>query len=175
MVLKLGMSDEFALRSFVMDEQLMVHSADLRNRIDAEIDSIVGEAKLQAQTILLEHKSKLEDMASMLIERETIDRKHFDRLFNGEAFEDVFAAELAAEAQIMPLPAAARDSGVLVQLPAHAPRSDEDPAIDSVDGDPHEPERQTRGGVRHLRVVDSEPATATSSDGETAVPDSDAA
>lgn len=178
MVLKLGMSDEFALRSYVMDEQLMVHSADLRNRIDDAIDAIVGEAKLRAQSILLEHKSKLEDMASMLIDRETIDRKHFDRLFNGEAFEEVFAAELAAEAQIMPAPTVAREPGVLVQLPAHAVRSDEDPAIDSVDGDPHEPERQTRGGVRHLRVVGLPASEASGSSEEapaTDVPDSDAA
>lgn len=169
MVLKLGMSDEFALRSFVMEDQLVVHSNTLRNRIDQEIDAIVGEAKLQAQDVLLEHRQKLEDMASMLIERETIDRTQFDRLFAGESMDEVFgpAEEVAAAPRMhgpIPSPAvlAAARSALARELedtlPAGPTLVADEPILEPIDGDPHEPERQTRGGVTHLRLVDPPPS-----------------
>jgi hypothetical protein len=80
MVLKFGMSDQFAARAFMMEERLTVHSDDLSRRIDQEIDAIVAEAKLMAQDVLLAHRDQLERMTEVLIERETIDRPEFELL-----------------------------------------------------------------------------------------------
>ncbi len=90
MVLKMGMSDDFALRSFVMDDHLVVHSNDLKDRIDAAIDAIVHEARLTALTTLTEHREQLDRLSNILIDRETIDRAQFEALMRGEnPFEDL--------------------------------------------------------------------------------------
>jgi cell division protease FtsH len=83
MVLQWGMSDNFALRGLVQDGQLLAHSDEMRGRIDAEIDAIVGEAKLMAQAVLLEHQSVLERLTDVLVERETLERDEFELLMRG--------------------------------------------------------------------------------------------
>src|SRR5204862_1670157 len=59
MVLQWGMSDNFSLRALVSEQQLMAHSDELRGKIDIEIDSIVGEARLMAQAILADKQETL--------------------------------------------------------------------------------------------------------------------
>ncbi len=83
MVLQWGMSDNFALRGLVHHDQLLAHSDELKARIDSEIDAIVGEAKLMAQEVLIEHKSVLERLTDVLVERETIERDEFELLMRG--------------------------------------------------------------------------------------------
>ena len=83
MVLQWGMSDNFALRGLVHQDQLLAHSDELKGRIDAEIDAIVGEAKLMAQAVLLEHKDVLERLTDVLVERETLERDEFELLMRG--------------------------------------------------------------------------------------------
>ncbi|MCW2959655.1 MAG: cell division protein FtsH [Thermoleophilia bacterium] len=83
MVLQWGMSDNFSLRALVSQDQLMAHSDELKGRIDVEIDAIVGEAKLMAQEVLLEHREALERLTTVLIERETLERDEFELLMRG--------------------------------------------------------------------------------------------
>jgi cell division protease FtsH len=83
MVLQWGMSDNFALRGLVQQDQLMAHSDELRAKIDTEIDVIVGEAKLMAQEILVENLPVLERLTDVLVERETVDRDEFELLMRG--------------------------------------------------------------------------------------------
>ena len=97
MVLHYGMSDQFALRSYVHEERLVVHSDDLKNKIDSEIDALVGEAKLTAQTILLERRSELEALTDVLVERETINREEFEQLMRGEELAPLVSADEAIE------------------------------------------------------------------------------
>lgn len=83
MVLQWGMSDNFSLRALVSEQQLMAHSDELRAKIDIEIDTIVGEAKLMAQELLVENKDVLERLTTVLVERETLERDEFELLMRG--------------------------------------------------------------------------------------------
>jgi cell division protease FtsH len=83
MVLQWGMSDNFALRGLIQHDQLMAHSDELRAKIDTEIDIIVGEAKLMAQEVLVEHLPALKRLTEVLIERETLERDQFELLMRG--------------------------------------------------------------------------------------------
>ena len=106
MVLQWGMSDNFALRGLVHQEQLLAHSDELKARIDAEIDTIVGEAKLMAQEVLLEHKDVLERLTDVLVERETLERDEFELLMRGgelPALEVEEDGELHAVADTTPV------------------------------------------------------------------------
>jgi cell division protease FtsH len=83
MVLQWGMSDAFADRALLQHDQLMAHSDEMRARIDAEIDAIVGEAKLMAHDVLVSHQATLERLTAVLIERETLERDQFELLMRG--------------------------------------------------------------------------------------------
>jgi cell division protease FtsH len=83
MVLQWGMSDNFALRALVSQDQLMAHSDELRGKIDVEIDALVGEAKLMAQEVLVAQRETLERLTEVLIERETLEREDFELLMRG--------------------------------------------------------------------------------------------
>ncbi|MCW2927540.1 MAG: ftsH, partial [Thermoleophilia bacterium] len=83
MVLQWGMSDSFALRGLIQHDQLMAHSDELRAKIDAEIDVIVGEAKLMAQEVLVEFLPSLQRLTDVLVERETLERDQFELLMRG--------------------------------------------------------------------------------------------
>ncbi len=53
--------------------------------IDAEVKRIVDECYVRAQNILTEHKKQLTDVAEALLERDTLSRKEFEAVMNGEA------------------------------------------------------------------------------------------
>jgi hypothetical protein len=82
-VLQWGMSDNFALRGLVQEGHLLAHSDEMKGRIDAEIDAIVGEAKLMAQDVLIENRDVLERLTEVLVERETLERDEFELLMRG--------------------------------------------------------------------------------------------
>ncbi len=52
--------------------------------IDAEVKRIVDECYVRAQRILTEHKKQLTDVAEALLERETLSRKEFEAVMEGE-------------------------------------------------------------------------------------------
>ncbi|MEO6867697.1 MAG: ATP-dependent zinc metalloprotease FtsH [Gaiellales bacterium] len=93
MVLQWGMSDNFALRGLIQHDQLMAHSDELRAKIDTEIDVIVGEAKLMAQEVLVEHLPALQRLTEVLIERETLERDQFELLMRGGELPELEVAE----------------------------------------------------------------------------------
>jgi cell division protease FtsH len=141
MVLTLGMSDQFALRSFVHEEQLVVHSNQLRARIDAEIDAIVGEAKLVAQNILLDKRDQLEALTVELVDRETIEREEFEALMRGET--------------LPPLEIVVEDQGETSDQPDNVTelRPDNDVTNEAPgQGDDHD-EGEDDGKQRNLRVA----------------------
>lgn len=79
MVMKFGMSDELGLRAMGQEDAPPM-SDELASTVDSEIDAIIAEARLQAQTILLDNREALEKITDLLIEKETIDRAEFEQL-----------------------------------------------------------------------------------------------
>ena len=83
MVCEFGMSDSLGPRNYGSDQEQMflgreisrneVHSEQITQKIDAEIDSILKEAHDTAVTILNDHRDRLELIAELLIKYETLD------------------------------------------------------------------------------------------------------
>src|SRR5699024_4924751 len=61
------------------------------NIIDEEIKRIVTSAYERAKKLLLEHRSVLDNMARVLVERETIYTPEVDMLMKGASWEEVLA------------------------------------------------------------------------------------
>ncbi|MCE5344024.1 MAG: ATP-dependent zinc metalloprotease FtsH [Eubacteriales bacterium] len=92
MVTQFGMS-ELGTMYLSNDQEVFVgmefgHSREFSERsaasIDAEIKRIVDECYVRAQRILTEHQTQLAAVASALLERDTLVRKEFEAVMNGE-------------------------------------------------------------------------------------------
>ena len=66
------------------------YSDEIAREIDDEIRRIIEESHEAAVRVLREHMDQLNSLSAILIERETIDREHFERLLAGESAEAVF-------------------------------------------------------------------------------------
>mgnify|MGYP003898915771 CR=1 FL=1 len=64
------------------------YSEEVAAAIDQEVRKIVDECLEKARSILVEHRDKLELLASTLKERETLEREEIDRLLEGKGLED---------------------------------------------------------------------------------------
>ncbi|MDQ4081432.1 MAG: AAA family ATPase, partial [Actinomycetota bacterium] len=67
------------------------YSEEIAREIDDEIRRVIEEAHERARQVLLDHIDELHQITELLIERETIDKDHFERLLAGEPPESVFA------------------------------------------------------------------------------------
>jgi cell division protease FtsH len=61
------------------------YSEEVAEQIDKEVKRIVENAYSQAMKLLKENKAKLEEVAKILIERETLDREGFEALMSGSS------------------------------------------------------------------------------------------
>ncbi len=100
MVTEWGMSDKLGPIAYQSDnpvflgrdfEQHNVYSEETANIIDEEIKKIVTTQYTRAKKLLLEHRSVLDNMARVLVERETIYTPEVDMLMNGASWEEVLA------------------------------------------------------------------------------------
>ena len=100
MVTEWGMSDKLGPIAYSSDnpvflgrdfEQHNVYSEETANIIDEEIKRIVTSAYDRAKKLLLEHRSVLDNMARVLVERETIYTPEVDMLMKGASWEEVLA------------------------------------------------------------------------------------
>ena len=172
MVLQWGMSDNFALRGLVQEGQLMAHSDELRAKIDSEIDAIVGEAKLMAQDVLVEHLPALQRLTEVLIERETLERDQFELLMRGgelPALEVEDDGTVHAVAETTPV-RHARQAAFARPGIGHEGSSHEDAswAIGDIDRrDPWSPGAKFRPAAAQQSQVDDTDATAHDVDEDT--------
>lgn len=91
MVTRLGMSDELGNRVYGQKEELIFlgreiseqrdYSEAVAEQIDREVRRIVDEAYQRARSILLEYRKQLDDVAHLLLEKETITREEFEQVF----------------------------------------------------------------------------------------------
>jgi cell division protease FtsH len=73
------------------------YSDEIAREIDDEIRRIIEESHEAAMRVLREHMDVLKSLSEILIERETIDRDHFERLLAGEDEEAVFGPAVTDE------------------------------------------------------------------------------
>jgi cell division protease FtsH len=112
MVMRYGMSERLGPRVFGHDRSMPFlgrefsaepdYSDEIAREIDDEIRRIVEEAHQTAKDILLEHRSHLDEISKILLERETIDAEEFAQLLAGKPEDQVFDAEEEQEAPVQP-------------------------------------------------------------------------
>lgn len=91
MVTRLGMSDALGNRVYGQKEELIFlgreiseqrdYSEAVAEQIDTEVRRIVDESYALAQAILKDYRSKLDEVANALLEKETITRDEFEAIF----------------------------------------------------------------------------------------------
>lgn len=91
MVTRLGMSTELGPMVYGQKEELVFlgreiseqrdYSEAVAQQIDREVRKIVNEAYERAKEILTTYRSKLDEVASTLLEKETINREEFEAIF----------------------------------------------------------------------------------------------
>ncbi len=112
MVMRYGMSERLGPRVFGHDRSQPFlgrefsaepdYSDEIAREIDDEIRRIVEEAHQTAKDILLEHRSQLDEISKILLERETIDAEEFEQLLAGKREDEVFGDEEEPEAPQAP-------------------------------------------------------------------------
>ena len=83
MVTKYGMSDNLGPIDFQGKEQndMFVFGEDIGDKIGAEVKSLIDEAYVNAQKLLIEHRDKLDMIAQTLLKQEKINEQEFNRIF----------------------------------------------------------------------------------------------
>ncbi|MFQ3567484.1 MAG: ATP-dependent zinc metalloprotease FtsH [Aggregatilineales bacterium] len=94
MVTQFGMSETLGPRAFGGGSGSLFLGRDLYEQrdyseqaaeeIDNEVKRILQTAYQRAKATLIEHRDKLDRLAQVLIEQETLDRPHFEQLMSGE-------------------------------------------------------------------------------------------
>jgi cell division protease FtsH len=93
MVTEYGMSDKLGPRTLGQKPELVFlgreiteqrdYGDKIANEIDEEVHNLIQRAYSTAKKILTTHKAKLKEMATVLIERETLEEPDLDKLFKG--------------------------------------------------------------------------------------------
>ena len=83
MVTKYGMSDNLGPIDFQGKEQndMFVFGEDIGDKIGIEVKALIDEAYSKAQSLLVEHRDKLDTIAQTLLEKEKINEQEFKKIF----------------------------------------------------------------------------------------------
>ena len=91
MVTRLGMSTELGPMVYGQKDELVFlgreissqrdYSEAIAEKIDQEVQKLIQAAYLKSKKILTKYRSKLDDVASKLLEVETLSRDEFEKLF----------------------------------------------------------------------------------------------
>ena len=84
MITLYGMSDNIGPISINLDRdpyQMQLFGDKIEDEIGNEVKDLVGQAYVQAQKILQEHRDKLDTLASVLMEKEVISEKELNQIF----------------------------------------------------------------------------------------------
>ena len=100
MVTEWGMSDRVGLVTYQSDSPIFLgrdmeahntYSEETANLIDEEVHKIIDEAHTRAVKLLSDNRKVLDNMARVLIERETIYTEEVDMLLDGATVDEVYA------------------------------------------------------------------------------------
>ncbi len=97
MVTKYGMSERLGLRTYGEEQHELffgrslggdrTYSEEAAKMIDEEVQAIIAGAHERARAILMEHRDKLEGLAEVLLEEETVDRARFEQMMQAQITE----------------------------------------------------------------------------------------
>ena len=91
MICRFGMSERFGFQAFQErspfsgDAQPPAFSEETSRAIDAEVKRIIDEAYADARRLIEENRQRLEELATALIEKETMDGRDVEALVRGDA------------------------------------------------------------------------------------------
>jgi len=115
MIMRYGMSEELGPRTLGHDQAMPFlgrefaqepdYSEEVARQIDEEVRRIIEEAHQRAKDLLVERREQLDAIATILIQRETLERVEFEALLDGVPEEEVFRerdAKAAARRQEKP-------------------------------------------------------------------------
>ena len=108
MVTQWGMSDKLGLVAYDSDQPVFMgmeygqqsrggYSQETAATIDAEVRRLVSEAHARAQKLLTENRSVLDNMARVLVEKETIYNEEVSLLMKGASYKEVIESMENAE------------------------------------------------------------------------------
>ena len=102
MVTQYGMSDKLGLVAYDSDQPVFVgmeyghsektYSQETAAAIDAEVRRLTSEAHARATELLKENRSILDNMARVLVEKETIYTEEVEMLMKGASWQEVIEA-----------------------------------------------------------------------------------
>lgn len=91
MVMRMGMSEDLGPMVYGQKEELIFlgreiseqrdYSENVAEKIDKEVRTIVNEAYREAKKILIEYREKLDEVATKLLEVETLSKEEFEKIF----------------------------------------------------------------------------------------------
>jgi cell division protease FtsH len=97
MVTSLGMSDKLGPLTFGQRDELVFlgreiseqrnYSDEIAHEIDMEVRRLVNEAHKRARQVIIDHRDKLEALAQLLLEIETVDTDKFRQIMKGPEAE----------------------------------------------------------------------------------------
>ncbi len=98
LIMEFGMSDALGPRTFGKREELIFlgreiteqrdYSEKVAEMIDKEISKFISTAATTAEGIITKHRDKLEEIVSLLLKKETLERDEFAAIFNPEKKEN---------------------------------------------------------------------------------------
>lgn len=102
MIIKWGMSEKLGFRSFYDSEGYYMEASDQISQktaetIDIEIKNLMDVAYKEVKSLVLEHKDKLELIATKLLERETLTGNDVRKIFDGEEISEVLEIKDSAK------------------------------------------------------------------------------
>ena len=133
MVTEWGMSEKVGPISYASDKEIFIgrdmaehvtYSEETAAIIDEEVRTIIENALAKARKLLFEHKNLLDNMAKLLIERETIFSEEVDMLMDGKSVEEIIRFMDENERTLSENPFARKAGVVVPDKKANAPKEE---------------------------------------------------
>ncbi len=149
MVTEWGMSDKVGPISYGSDREIFIgrdmashvtYSEKTAGIIDEEVSRIVNESLEKARKLLKENKKLLENMARLLVERETIFSEEVEMLMEGKSVDEIMAFMDENEQKLAENPFERKIKNVIIKEEkkaetdqVQAEENNEEPSIDKTD------------------------------------------
>lgn len=167
MVTEWGMSEKVGPISYASDKEIFIgrdmaehvtYSEETAAIIDEEVRSIIETALAKARKLLFEHKNLLDNMAKLLIERETIFSEEVDMLMDGKSVEEIIRFMDENERILSENPFARKAGVVVPDKKATAPKEDSVKPAEEAKGEekPAESEKENNEGESGKNTPDKE-------------------